>query len=708
MGEWIRIEENGLHLLFEITESGDVRFLHMGLAPAGTDAENWTDKKRGKYRLVEVHVSGENHDDHHGSKHTGTLPGKRLKLVKLEDLAAGEHGGETGRRLVFHQVDTVTGLKVRSILQFYNGLQVIRTWTEVQNDGLEPAGLEYVSSFALTGIDSGGLGTREAKLRLSIPHNTWYGEAQWQTYTLPELGLHTVNEFSMKRLSYGSTGTWSSSQYAPMGYLANVETGTGLVWQIEHNGSWHWEISDMADQLYLHLSGPTDAEHDWWKNLEPGETFVSVPVCAGVVQGGLQEAARLMTEYRRRIRRLNEDNVKLPVIFNDYMNCLFGDPTTEKLLPLIDAAAAAGCEIYCIDCGWYSDGEWWDGVGEWLPSAARLPGGIEEVLQYIRSKGMVPGLWLEIEVMGIACPLASKLPDDWFFMRHGKRVIDHARYQLDFRNPAVRAYADQVIDRIAGDYGARYIKMDYNINAGIGTECGADSFGDGLLEHNRAYLGWIDSIFARYPDLIIENCGSGGMRLDYALLSRLSIQSSSDQTDYRKNGVIAAASASLVTPEQCAVWSYPLRDGSREEVIFNMVNSLLLRIHQSGHLAEISPERFDLVAEGIAAYRQYRERLSTGLPIWPLGLPGFGSGWMAYGSEDNEGLLLAVWRVEDENSVCVLPLEESWKDTDASVELLYPSEGPAEWSWNRENGSLSVKLAERNTARLFEIRRRMI
>lgn len=704
MSEWIRIEENGLHLLFEVTESGDVRFLHMGLSASSTGVEHWPDKRRGKYRLVEVHASGENHDDHHGSKHSGTLPGKRLRLEKLEDAASAEADG-IGRRLVFHLADAVTGLAVRYVMQFYNGLPAVRTWTEVENRGVKPIGLEYVSSFAFTGVDAGGLGTREAKVRLSIPHNTWYGEAQWQTYRLPELGLHTVNEFSMKRLSYSSTGTWSSSQYAPMGFLGNVETGTGWVWQIEHNGSWQWEISDMADQLYLQLSGPTEAEHGWWKNLEPGETFVSVPVCVGAVSGGLEEAGGLMTEYRRRIRRPNGDNVRLPVIFNDYMNCLFGDPTTEKLLPLIDAAASAGCEIYCIDCGWYSDGEWWDGVGEWLPSSARFPGGIEEVLHYIRSKGMVPGLWLEIEVMGIACPLASKLPDEWFFMRHGKRIIDHARYQLDFRNPDVRAYADIVIDRLVRNYGVGYIKMDYNINAGVGTETGADSFGDGLLEHNRAYLSWIDGVFTRYPDLVVENCGSGGMRLDYAMLSRHSIQSSSDQTDYRKNGVIAAASASLVTPEQCAVWSYPLRDGDREEVVFNMVNSLLLRIHQSGHLAEIAAERFALVAEGIAVYKRYRTRLPSGLPVWPIGLPGFGDGWMAYGSADEEGLLLAVWRLESEEPVCVIPLPDSWKNTEAQVTLLYPSEGPADWSWNREDGSLSVKLLTRDTARLFEVRR---
>lgn len=56
------------------------------------------------------------------------------------------------------------------------------------------------------------------------------------------------------------------------------------------------------------------------------------------------------------------------------MNCLWGDPTTEKEYPLIDAAAEAGCRYYCIDCGWYDDGPWWDGVGQWLPGKGPLSG----------------------------------------------------------------------------------------------------------------------------------------------------------------------------------------------------------------------------------------------------------------------------------------------------------------------------------------------
>ena len=70
---------------------------------------------------------------------------------------------------------------------------------------------------------------------------------------------------------------------------------------------------------------------------------------------------------------------------------------------------------------------------------------------------MIPGIWLEIEVMGTKCKLAKELPDECFFMRHGKRVIDHGRYHLDIRNKKVVEYLDGVIDRIVEDFDIDYI-----------------------------------------------------------------------------------------------------------------------------------------------------------------------------------------------------------------------------------------------------------
>jgi alpha-galactosidase len=341
-------------------------------------------------------------------------------------------------------------------------------------------------------------------------------------------------------------------------------------------------------------------------------------------------------------------------------------------------------------------------VGEWLPSAKRFPGGIREVLDLIRAKGMVPGLWLELEVMGINCPLAKRVPDDWFFSRHGRRVIDNARYQLDFRTPAVRAHADAVIDRVVKEYGAGYIKMDYNINAGTGTDRAADSAGDGLLEHQRAYLAWLDGVFARHPELVIENCGSGGLRMDYAMLARCSIQSTSDQTDYRLYPYISAACATAVAPEQAAIWSYPLKNGDVDEVVVNMVNALLGRIHQSGHLAELSSERLAAVREGIAAYKALRGDIPVSDPFWPQGLPRWGAGWAAHGLRGPQRTHVAVWRLEGEDPVIELPIPHLAGKA-VRVVTAYPVSAEGGTVWSSGRGVLTVRQPRRNTARVLTL-----
>lgn len=104
---------------------------------------------------------------------------------------------------------------------------------------------------------------------------------------------------------------------------------------------------------------------------------------------------------------------------------------------------------------------------------------------------------------------------------------------MDFRNPSVIEHVNEVIDRVVNEYGVGYIKMDYNIEPGIGTEI------------------------------------------------------------------------------QAAVWSYPMRQGNKEEVIYNMINAMLLRIHQSGHLAELPAERIELVKEGIACYKTIRSDIKN-------------------------------------------------------------------------------------------------
>lgn len=697
----IEISENKINLVFEINDKNEVKFLHFSalefdekniISRTGTDS----------FTLVELQSPGIDRPyERHGNKYIVTAPACFMTYKDFKD-----YRNDIGRKLEITTTYENNGIDAVSHFQFYDNISVCRVWTDVINNSAEDFGIEYVSSFKINGIEKEGLLNQDKKMKLYIPHNSWQREIQWQDYTFEKLGIGlaqpTDDQHSSKVIGATNVGNWSAKEYIPMGYLENTETSSSIFWQIEHNGSWHWEISDHAGHTYLAVSGPSEIESHWYKNLKPGETFTSVTVGVGVATGGFDNAMAELTKYRRQIRRKNADNESLAIIFNDYMNCLWADPTTEKELPLIDAAAKTGCEYYCIDAGWYAKGFWWDWVGEWQESRERFPNGLIEVTDYIRSKGMIPGVWLELEVMGIKCPKVKDVDDSWFFTRHGKRIHDRSRYQLDFRNPAVIEHANEVIDRLIKEYGVGYIKMDYNIEPGIGTEQNADSFGDGLLCHERAYLSWLDSIFRKYPDLIIENCSSGGLRMDYAMLSRHSIQSTSDQDNYKRYATIAANSPSVLCPEQSAIWSYPLTQGDNEEVVFNMVNAMLLRIHQSGHLGYISDERRALVKEALDVYKSIRQDIKASTPFWPLGLSKFSDEWVCLGLKTNNTAYIAVWRRESADDTISIPLD-FLKNADAKISCIYPSFEECRYCYNKLGSSATVTLPKQNTARLFKL-----
>lgn len=614
-----------------------------------------------------------------------------------------------GERLVVRQQDPVTGLSVSTDVQQVDGTAVFRIHHEVVNAGTGRITLTYVSTVALTGFTRGdGFATG---VTLHEARNAWSAELRWQRRTPEEAGIVDNGEVgvdagistSRARHTVTAAGSWSTGGSLPVGAIEVAAPATCWVWQVEHPGSWHWEIADLYRDLYLQVSGPTDAEHQWRCDLAPGERFTTVTVALAVTPGGLHDGLRQLTAYRRLIRRRSADNVTLPVIFNDYMNCLWGNPTQTRLAPLIAAAAAVGCDYFVIDAGWYAevDQGWWDTVGQWEPSTDRFPDGLPATLDRIRAAGMVPGLWLEPEVIGVRSPIAEELPDAAFFQRGGRRVAEHGRYHLDLRCDEARAHLDRVVDRVVGDYGAGYLKLDYNISL-PGTDARGDSPGAGLLGHNRAYLAWLDAVLDRHPGLVLENCASGGMRMDYGLLARLPLQSTSDQRDFRLYPPIAAAAPSAVTPEQGAVWAYPRPDQSPEEISFCLVNALLGRVHLSGLLDEMTSAQRDRISEALLAYRRCGRLISTGLPYWPLGLPGWYDPQVALALADRNECLVAVWWRGAGGTEVRLSLP--WlTPTGWRAEVVFPTDLPTEVAWSARDRQVTVGLPAGPAARLIRL-----
>ncbi|WP_262064455.1 alpha-galactosidase [Streptomyces sp. STR69] len=653
--------------------------------------------------LVEVTATG------HGRMWSGerfieTAIGERMTYRDHETVRDGNL-----ERTTIRLADPATGLAAEVTLDAGSGAGFLRAGVRLVNEGAEPVRLESVTTLTLGGVSDPGTGLDG--LTLHWADNDWLAECRWrradfrdQVVPLTRAAHGHEGRGCFERYSQGS---WSTGRHLAMGALTDRDGGAWL-WQIESSAGWRFETGEREGAAYVALFGPDDAHHQWHQLLAPGEEFHSVPaVLVRTESGGLDAAFAALTDYRRGIRRDHPDHRQLPVIYNDYMNTLMGDPTTERLLPLVEAAASAGAEVFVIDAGWYDDDAqgWWDSVGAWEAAPNRFPGGIQEVLDAITKHGMTPGLWLEPEVVGVRSPLADTLPPEAFFRRGGVRVTEHGRHHLDLRHPAARAHLDEVVDRLVGEWGVGYLKLDYNVNIGPGTENGSESAGAGLLGHHRAHLDWLAGLLDRHPQLVLENCGSGGLRMDYAQLAVAQIQSTSDQQDPLRYPPIAASAATAATPEQAAVWAYPQPDQSLDEIAFTLTGALLGRIHLSGFLNLMDDEQFDLVRSALSVYKDIRPEIAAAHPFWPLGLPGWDDEWIAHGLRGERSTYVMVWRREPDSGggtdrTLTVP---HLRDAHIRTTVLHPATVGAAAEWNAVDGKLTVSLPRANTAVLLRL-----
>lgn len=653
---------------------------------------------------VEVQIAGEDKPSHMGVKMASSSEGSRLQYHS-------------------HTVsDTSLVLKQRSklieattVFTAYEDCNAIRVYTEVENISDEPITLEEVSSFVCGGIGEQGIDSAK-DLYFTRFIQSHHAECQPQTYSFPELGLYRGNAESQKRIAFANVGSWSTKEELPQGLIEDKARGEITMFEIESNNAWYYEIADRVGEYYLYLGGGNSTFGGWAKTLESGECYRS-PSVALAFGKTINEVMGEITKYRRHIAGKCLADVSLPAIFNEYMHLSWDSPSatqTEKIAPIV---AKTGVDYYVIDCGWHDEEDGniiYPYVGKWLESNKRFPNGVKATTDYIRSLGMKAGLWIEPEIIGKRCEeMLAYYDDDCFIQRHGKKICVNGRYFLDFRAKKVVDYLSETVRRMVEEYGAEYIKFDYNQDCGVGTDYHSHSAGEGLEQASNAYLVWVDEMRSRFPSVLFETCSSGGMRMDYKTLSHFSIVSTSDQVNHLKYPYIAGNVLSAVLPEQAAVWSYPIDAGiigaplpydegwvseniSAKRIALNMINSFLGRMHLASHLELLNEEQFALVQEGVRYYNRIASAKKNALPYFPNGFTHFGADNVASGFISGDTIYLAVWCLQGDSRV-VVPLDREIE----RIALTYPSD--TETSYAIDSRKLIVDFASVGSAAFFEL-----
>ena len=675
-------------------EKGRILLLYCGLKDKKPQKIN--SEQKPFFSIAEIDYLEGNKNHHRGLKHFQTNYGETYKYVN-------HYEKETKNSKELVVVTRNDALEVETHYLLYKSANALTSFNIVKNISSSPITLTYISSFHQLGV----LPINDKNNYLYQATNSWHEESQWQKHRMLDLGIFNGNGItSMKRYSLSNTGSWSTKEYLPMVVLENKKKKVATLIQIENNGSWHLELGDYLGQIYLSASGPEFNDNQWMKKLAPGESFETAHATLSFGED-FEHVVQEITKARRLMRRDNEDLKELPVIFNDYMHALWDIQTTDSILPLVDVAKEVGCEEFCIDAGWFAKGnDWWNIIGDWKEEPSNFPnGGLKFVIDYIKSKGLKAGIWIEIEAVGIDSPAIKRIKDEWLFQINGVKVVHNKRYQLNFANKEVYEYAMHVIDELMSLYDLDYLKIDYNTDAGVGSLYESDSLGDGLLKHNRAYIKWLNEVMDKYPHLTIENCASGGCRMDYEILKYCPIQSTSDQTNYRKYPYLACNVFTACPPEQAAVWSYPLNDYEKlmptdEVVVMNMCNAMLGRIHLASFIDKLPKHQLDLIREGVNYYKSIKEFKKESLPIYPKGTVFFFDKEVVGGLINKGKILLGVWNTSGKPRTVKVDLS---KYNVSNVKVGYPSSIETDYSFDRETERLEVNFPEDYGGRIFEL-----
>ncbi len=554
--------------------------------------------------LVQLHARGDHLPNGYGNGSTlaTTSATDRMHLVSQ---TSDEHG-------VITILEDDTGRHVEHRLYADEGCEALRVSVVFENRGDEPVTLDLLSSLNLGGITPFTEGDACNELMLHRALSFWSGEGRLKSETVEEAMLErSWTGHALRIVKFGQVGSMPVRGYFP--FAAVEDKANDVTWavQLACPSSWQIEIRRKDDKLNMMASLADEDFGHWAKTIGPGESFTTPESYVTVGRGGVDKVSqRLLSVHRK---NMPHPDAELPVLFNEYCTT-WGEPSHENLERIADRLQGHGIDYLVIDAGWYGGGEgreWYNSGGDWIPDEKTLfPKGLKATADMIRAKGMIPGLWFEPETCAADSDVFRN--EDMLLKRNGYVIDTDNRRFLDLRKEEVRAYLDERVIGLLKKCGFGYVKIDYNDCIGVGCD-DPDSLGEGLRQNMQGTIAFFRRMREVIPDLMIENCASGGHRLEPSLMAVSDMASFSDAHECPEIPIIAASLHRLVLPSQSQIWAVLRAKDDIRRINYSIINTYLGVMCLSGDIYDLNDEQWEKVDEGIEFYRMVSHVIRDGI-----------------------------------------------------------------------------------------------
>lgn len=538
--------------------------------------------------------------------------------------------------------DKVYSFFVNVCYRAWQDTDVIETWTEISHQEKKPV---VLSQFA-----SAYLPIRRGDVWMSHLYGSWANEGRLIQEPL-EPGMKVIKNKDGVRNSH----TAHAEVMFSLDGKPQENEGTVIGAALCYSGNYKLRIDTHDDEFHHFFAGINEENSAY--TLKKDELFRTPELALTYSDEGLSGSSRNFHRWAR-LHKLAHGTTPRKILLNSWEGVYF-DINQQGMGQMMNDIASMGGELFVMDDGWFGDKyprkNDSSSLGDWVVDKNKLPEGIEGLLSDAKKHGIKFGIWIEPEMANTASELYEQHPDwvlkaperDLVLGRGGTQVV------LDLANPAVQDFIFGVVDGLMTSYPEiDYIKWDANMSIlNHGSQyLTKDNQSHLYIEFHRGFEKVCQRIRAKYPDITIQACASGGGRANYGILPYFDEFWVSDNTDalqrvYMQWGTsyffpaIAMGSHISAAPNHQTFRTIPLK--------------YRIDVAMSGRLGmEIQPknmtgEEKDLCKKAIAEYKTIRPVVQLG-DIYRLMSPydRQGVASLMYVSSEKDKAVFYWWKTE--------------------------------------------------------------